>query len=138
MAQRFMNIGAVTVGNPAAATNFSYTVPDGPPIRVVGVDFILTTGAGATSRKIRIQGFDGVSAFNTHLAAVVQAATITGNVHANRGGSTHGLLDATNQWHSIGLDVNFVLNPGEILRSAIVGITGTDQISAIVIRRELL
>lgn len=132
------NVGIVTVAQPAAATDFTVTVPAGQIWLVHGIDFPFTTGVGATNRTIRVQGKNGADTFCTSIAPVSQAASITGTIHCIHGGANASVIVGTTQQQQISLSDDFILNGGETLNSAIIGITGTDQVGAVKIRRERL
>jgi hypothetical protein len=127
-------IEIITVANPAAGVDFSYTIPAGYTFELLGVAFQLVTSATVANRACHLivtDSGDVEVASSTQQTAVTASLTYQSSFHRGQcSGNT--LLAGALSRGTINLALAEVrLLPGMKVKSKIGLIDGTDQISNI-------
>ncbi len=117
-------VRAVTIGAPAAGTDWSQTVPTGARWRIKGVRARLTTSAALGSRFPRLQIDDGVTIFLELDTNVPQApSTIFSHQWAPPGTTTEIQIADQNR----PLPLGWELSPGHVIHPVTTSLAAGDQ-----------
>ncbi len=119
---------STAVANPAAATDWTLTVPANARWRVRGGSATLVTGVVAPVRQVALVIDDGANTFYTIEAATTQAASLT-QIYNLLPGDTLTTLISTQL--PVFLPTDLVLFAGWRIRTSTTAIAGLDQWSAI-------
>jgi hypothetical protein len=129
-------VKSISLTNPAPGANFSYTCPANTRMEIISVFLTLTTDATVASRLVLIHGHDGTSNIQVAEATLVQVNSSSCSYSASSAGGSLRTT-ATDSIYCLILPSPLILNPGEFLRSTVLAIQATDQISAITIRAKM-
>jgi hypothetical protein len=121
----------ITVGNPAAGTDWSFTVPTGARQKIVSVSAILTTSANAANRQPRLIVDDGANILFNSGAPVNETASLTWTNTWGAGASGPVTTDPSKVLNAVPNDL--FLPAGFRIRTVTGAIDAADQWSAITI-----
>jgi hypothetical protein len=124
-----------TVGNPAAGTDWTFTVPANDRVRTMMVLAILVTSATVATRQAKLVIDDGVSNLAIIPAAAAQLASLTQIYTFSPGAPNVGVLGTALQ---TGMMQGFTAIGGYRIRSSTDNIQAGDQWSAIALTNEHL
>lgn len=121
-------VHTVQQANPAAGSDFIYTVPTGARQRLISMAAVLTTSATAGSRNVSIIVDDGTNTYWEHdLGASIPVST-TEIVTATTTNAPTGVVTTT---QSLVLPPTLVMPAGHRIRTSTANLSATDQWSAI-------
>ena len=123
----------ITPADPAVGTNFSVTVEDTVRLQLTSVIYTLTTNATVANRTGRLVANNGTDDFEIVDDGNDQGANFV-REHTYSIGATDQNASASTLTFQTALPNDFILQPADILSSAIANLNAGDQISNIVIR----
>lgn len=120
----------VTVANPAAGANWSYTVPDGTDFLCRAIRFRFVTAVAAATRQVRIEWLSGANVIHQAIFATTQIASLTYDYNAARDAVTEVLVGTLINRSMPDLR----LFNSQIIRVQTTSIQAADQFSAVVLQ----
>ena len=130
---QFFDLITIRPADPAVAANFSYNLPDGQRLKIIGVQFNLATDANAANRFVRITGADPTGSFIVCSTNKEQTASTT-RLYNFSVGAMPAADVASLPFIQGALCDDLFLRDDETLDSDIISLQAGDQISNIVIR----
>lgn len=119
--------------DPAAGANFSYNVPDGQRLHIIGVQFKITTAIAVANRLARLCGVDATGSFICCLPAQEQVASLT-RIYNFSIGSLSQAEVASLPYIQTALCHDLFLRDDEALESSVITLQAADAITDITIR----
>lgn len=127
------DLRAITVGNPAAGADWTFTIPANTRMRIQSIGMTFVTSAAAGNRCPRIMLSDGGNPYWRGVPQAVQAASLTIGIYSAPAVCTSVVSANT---LNIALPNNLVMLAGQSIQSATSGLDVGDQYSQIVIEVE--
>lgn len=118
MSDQFLvgDIRSIQIANPAAGAEFTYTVPAGLRLKVLGLAFLFTSDANVANRQIQILVTDPIGGLS--ISACTQAVQAAGQLYnyyfapGNR-----DMAAAVSDIITVPLSETMILKPGDVLDS---------------------
>lgn len=123
----------IALGDPAVATNWTYTVPIRLRVLLVSAKFTFSTDANVADRTIRINIQEGAHRLITTFVSQGIAANLIRNFNFFIGAPT-SIAVAAGEDYIAPLPQKLYLGPGSIISSDIRAIQAADQLSTVIMR----
>lgn len=126
-------IHTITVGNPAAAADWSFTIPAGARMKLRSAQAQLATSATVANRFPFLHLTDSVNEYALFTPSAAQVASLTVVYHWSPGATQQAVISSQEVVATLS---DMVLPPGHVIASTTPGISAGDQWSAIVLSVE--
>ena len=122
------DIKTIVITTPGAGNNFSYTVPAGIRLRILGITYHIATDANVASRRPALYVLDP-NGGNSFFAVAQATIAANANVDVSFAPSNRDMPNVRSGFLTVPLASEIILKPGDVLSSNIISMQAGDELT---------